>query len=369
MNFEEVPEESAEGAAWMATFADLMSLLLTFFVLLLSFANMDVVRFRVVLGSVRDAFGVQFEHPGEMEAVSTNIMQIASDESSKNIQIIEDIATLEKVKEAIKEAGLEGLMEAELSERGIVIRIKGQILFESGAAELRPDAPDALAPVVKLTATMQHQLAIEGHTDDRPIKTKRFPSNWELSTARAVATMRYLLDHGLDANRVNVSGYASMRPIGDNKTAEGRAANRRVEFVFLRSPDKEPITASEIEAAKREMQRMRDAKTLTEDPLLMPDVVSGAGAGADAMVASPAETSPEAEGLTPPDTAKSDVPVETEPTDETAPVVPTEAAPADEAVEPVPVTPVTPVSGAVPGAVVGAPVPGAPVPGASGKTP
>ncbi len=259
--------ESGSDAAWMATFADLMSLLLTFFVLLLSFANMDVVRFKVVLGSVREAFGVQFQHPGDIEAVSTSIVELSKQESSDNLQVVEEIMMLQKVQKFIQENKMENLMEASLSERGVVIRIKGHILFKSGASDLRKEAPMALAPVVKLTKAMPHQLSVEGHTDDRPIRSRKYPSNWELSTARAVSTMRYLIDKGLDPKRVNVSGYADMRPIVSNETREGRARNRRVEFIFLRAPGKEPITKKQIEAARVELERMRNDKTLMDDPM------------------------------------------------------------------------------------------------------
>ncbi len=259
--------DGGSDAAWMATFADLMSLLLTFFVLLLSFANMDVVRFRVVLGSVRDAFGVQFEHPGDMEAVSTSIIALSKQESSPSLKIMEEIMMLQKVKKFIKESEMENLMEASLTERGVVIRIKGHILFRSGDALLRKGGGDALEPVLKLTRAMPHQLSIEGHTDNKPIKSRKFPSNWELSTARSVSVMRFLVDNGLDPKRVNVAGYADMRPLESNSTRAGRAKNRRVEFIFLRSPEKEPITKEEIEAAKVELERMAKDHTLMDDPL------------------------------------------------------------------------------------------------------
>lgn len=269
---EECECEGGSDAAWMATFADLMSLLLTFFVLLLSFANMDVVRFKVVLGSVRDAFGVQFEHPGEMEAVSTSIVELSKQESSPTIKVIEEIMMLERVKKFIKEADMEDMMSAELDERGVVIRIKGHILFRSGEADLREkEGPKALGPVVKLAKVMDHQLSIQGHTDDRPINTSKYPSNWELSTARAVATMRFLMSEELKPERMNVAGYADMRPLAPNTTAKGRATNRRVEFVFLRNGDRQSITKEEIEAAKRELDRMREAKTLMDDPQLYDD--------------------------------------------------------------------------------------------------
>ncbi|MCP4448189.1 MAG: OmpA family protein [Myxococcales bacterium] len=268
---EECECEGGSDAAWMATFADLMSLLLTFFVLLLSFANMDVVRFKVVLGSVRDAFGVQFEHPGDMEAISTSIVAMSKEESSPTIKVIEEVMMLEKVKKIIKDEGMEDMMSAELDERGVVIRIKGHILFRSGEAELRDEGLKALGPVIKLAKAMDHQLSIQGHTDDRPISTSKFPSNWELSTARAVATMRYLSSNALQPARMNVAGYANMRPLAKNTTAAGRAKNRRVEFVFLRNGDRKTITKEEIEAAKREIARMREDNSLLDDPQFYDD--------------------------------------------------------------------------------------------------
>jgi len=259
---EECECEGGSDAAWMATFADLMSLLLTFFVLLLSFANMDVVRFKMALGSVRDALGVQFKHPGDVEAVSSHIIEVSKQESSPNILVIEEIMMLEKVKKFIKEAKLEAMMEAELDERGVVIRIKGHILFRSGEATLRKHAPQMLTPVIRLAKAMNNQLSIQGHTDDRPIRTSRFPSNWELSTARAVATMRFLLREGLSAKRMNVAGYAHMRPVAPNNSSEGRASNRRVEFVFLRKGSHKTITREDIAVAKRAIERMQKDQTL-----------------------------------------------------------------------------------------------------------
>ena len=289
--------EGGSDAAWMATFADLMSLLLTFFVLLLSFANMDVVRFKVVSGSVREAFGVQFQHPGQIEAVSTSIVELSKQESSPTIKVIEEVMMLEKVQKFIKDADMEDMMEAELDERGVVIRIKGHVLFKSGSADLRKEAPEILEPIVKLAKAMDHQLSIQGHTDDRPIRTSRFPSNWELSTARAVATMRHLVSQDLDPARMNVAGYADMRPVTENTSAEGRAKNRRVEFVFLRSGDRKSITKEEIEAAKREIARMRADKSLLDGPAVGDGglrVLLDGGSVSDAVVTSDAGPSDDA---------------------------------------------------------------------------
>ena len=222
-------------AAWMATFADLATLLLTFFVLMLSFANMDVIKFRMALGSVKDALGVEVEHPGDVSALATSPIEMSKRESTDKLELMEEIQLLNQVRDMIKQEGLDGEIEAELSERGVVVRVKGQVLFPLGKATLHKKASATLDTIIKLAKKMPYPMVVEGHTDSRPIRTAGFPSNWELSSARAIAAMRYIVAKGgLDPKRISVAGYAHMRPIASNKTAGGRTKNRRVEFVFLR---------------------------------------------------------------------------------------------------------------------------------------
>lgn len=235
-------EEDDEGgggeAAWMATFADLSTLLLTFFVLLLSFANVDVVQFRMALGSVKDALGVQFEHPGDISGMTTSPLELSKRESTAAIVLLDEVQLLERIKKAIKKKGLEGKVKADLGDRGVFVRIKGQLLFDVGDAKLRARGDSPLASVAELATAIPFPISIEGHTDDRPIRTSKYPSNWELSTARATAAMRYLVDAGVDPARLGVAGYAHMRPLVANDTRANRARNRRVEFVFVSPVDK-----------------------------------------------------------------------------------------------------------------------------------
>lgn len=236
---DEFDDDSGGGggeAAWMATFADMMTLLLTFFVLLISFASMDVVKFRMMLGSVKDAMGVQYPHPGQIPAVSTSPVQLSETEGSSRLDILqENLAILNAIRQSIRDATLDGQVEAELSERGVIVRVKGHVLFDLGDATLRPDGTAILDSIGQLSETFQTQLMVEGHTDGLPISTSQFPSNWELSTARAISAMRYFVERQLvPTDRVGVAGYADQRPIAPNDTPEGRARNRRIEFVFVR---------------------------------------------------------------------------------------------------------------------------------------
>ncbi|RMH40734.1 MAG: flagellar motor protein MotB [Deltaproteobacteria bacterium] len=232
-DFDEGGDEGG-GSEWMATFADMMTLLLTFFVLLLSFASMDITNFRMALGSVKDALGVEVEHPGDVTAIATSVVELSKRESTSNLQVFEEMM-VSRIREMVREKGLEGTIEAVPDARGVIVRITGEILFETGEAELRPESKPTLDAVAEICRMLEYPISVEGHTDDRPIHTSRYASNWELSTARATAAMRYLVETGgIDIARMSVAGYAHMRPIASNETPEGRARNRRVEFVFIR---------------------------------------------------------------------------------------------------------------------------------------
>ncbi|MEM7409187.1 MAG: flagellar motor protein MotB [Myxococcota bacterium] len=233
--------EEPTAPAWMATFGDLMSLLLTFFVLLMSFASMDVRRFAAVVGSMRDAFGVQKSHPGQMEAVSNSLVQISDTESTPYLKILDfptrmaerDQSLIDRLKLTLNDQELERLLQIESTPEGVVVRVPGQMLFDPGSAELRPSAVVFLHEIGKLIETTPGSVSIDGHSDPTPTGQSRYGSNWELSTARAVAAVVHLTEvEGIDPDRLRATGYGSSRPLPN---AEDPADHRRVEFVFLRS--------------------------------------------------------------------------------------------------------------------------------------
>lgn len=227
-------EEVEEGApAWMATFSDMATLLLTFFVLLLSFANMDAQQFREMLGSVRDAFGVQRESAGDFQARASSPISLTEGGSPARPSVLAEETGLARVRHRIRELGLEREVEAQLEVRGVVLRLRDGLLFESGSDAMLSEGRAVLERMSVLVRESPHDVAVEGHTDDRRIHTSRFPSNWELSAARATAVLRQLVSTGMPAARMQIAGYADTRPVADNATDEGRAANRRVEIVFL----------------------------------------------------------------------------------------------------------------------------------------
>lgn len=242
--------ECNEGApAWMATFSDLATLLLTFFVLLLSFAEMDITEFKVMLGSIKDAFGVQTVNPGPFHASSTSPIELMDRPTSLAMPLNDMEATLMRpIRRYIDEHGLQDSVEVLASPRGIIVRLRDKVLFESGSDRVKLEGEEILDHIAALAGAFPQGLAIEGHTDDRPIHTGRFPSNWELSTARATAVLRHM-QRGtpLPVRALQVVGFADTMPLGPNDSHENRARNRRVEFVFER-----PLTEEANDAALRE---------------------------------------------------------------------------------------------------------------------
>ena len=227
-------EECEEGApAWMATFADLATLLMTFFVLLLSFSNMDVVKFRSMLGSVKDAFGTVTENPGDFEERSSTPVSIQL--SEKESSMIDMLEMGDKVKQAIEDHDLGDEAEVSTDENGVTLKITGKLMFDAGSAQIKEDFKPFLDSISKIINENNYPVAIEGHTDNIPISSTYYPSNWELSSARATAVLRYLVEKkGIPAKRLMAVGYADTRPLVPNDTPENRAKNRRVEFHFMK---------------------------------------------------------------------------------------------------------------------------------------
>lgn len=273
----------------MGTFADLMSLLMCFFVLLLSFSEMDAQKFKRLAGSMAQAFGVQQKlkvddppkgtsiiarefSPAIPEPTPINeIFQSTDDFTEMNLEvdcqmeydiqqgdIDQDAGVKTRIKENIEnlieqaEAKaqqdatdlarslqnqiMKGEVEVETRGREIIIRIREKGAFRSGSAELAEDYYDVLEEVREVLQGTQGSISVEGHTDNLPIRTARFRSNFELSSSRAVSVaMELMRDDILDRQRFEVKGFADTRPLTTNDTETGRARNRRVEIVVRQS--------------------------------------------------------------------------------------------------------------------------------------
>lgn len=278
---EEVEEEHdcdcpPEGLpAYMGTFADLMSLLMCFFVLLLSFAEMDALKYKMVVKSLDDAFGVQREvaaneipkgtsiiaqefSPGEPRPTPLKqVRQDTIDETRDALKVkmdAEDVAKeqakaiaeeAEKFKEALEGEIEEGLIDVETQLNRIVIRIREKGSFPSGDARLNRNFIPIIDKIQTVLVKTDGQIAVAGHTDDIPINTPRYRSNWELSTSRATSVVHELLRSGeMPPERFVLEGYADTQPLTTNDTAGNRARNRRVEIIILKSTAKDDVTKS-----------------------------------------------------------------------------------------------------------------------------
>jgi|GEM_PF-839838 len=262
---EEGGYEEPTAPAWMATFGDLMSLLLTFFILLLSFSSMDQKKLSDVAGSVRDAFGIQFIHPGSIEALSNNLISLSDHEESPYLRVIDMPSRypekrqrlLRRLKMSAAGQQLERLVEVEESPRGVIVRVPGAMLFDSGGTDLRPESLVYLREIALLIRKIPGDVSIEGHTDASGGGSSL--RNWRISSARAVSALEYLVKVGhIDPRRLRASAFADTRPVAPNDTAEHRRENRRVEFVFLKAVEEE---APPKDSASRDSQDARAAGT------------------------------------------------------------------------------------------------------------
>lgn len=236
IDMEEEEEEGGGAPEWMATFSDLATLLLTFFILLLSFASMDVTKFRDMMGSMRDAFGVQTLERGEYEAMSTKPVELNTKPTGPIVPITtNEAAAIRLIHRTIRLQGMEKSIDVQVKSDEVVVRIRDQVLFDVGSDRLREEAFPLLDKVIEVAGLLPDAIRIEGHTDSRPIRTSRFPSNWELSASRATAVLRYFVGHHrIPPERLSVAGYADTRPLAPNDSDANRARNRRVEFAFKR---------------------------------------------------------------------------------------------------------------------------------------
>jgi len=270
---------------WLATFGDLMSLLMCFFVLLLSFSEMDVLKFKQLAGSMREAFGVQNQikvedipkgtsiiaqefSPGRPEPTPLNEvrqMTVNNDMNTLDIRSKEgesdspdkeagEAEELQKQQEqeakeeavefaaALAEEIGDGSVEVETDGKKIIIRIKEKGSFDSGSAELKFESIPVLAKIRDVLLNVKGHVAIEGHSDNIPYAGRRFESNWDLSVARALAVAHELFgDPRIDQSRFKVLGLADTKPLVPNDTRANRVKNRRVEIIVQKGKDKEQL--------------------------------------------------------------------------------------------------------------------------------
>lgn len=218
--------DGAGAMRWLLTYADLITLLMVFFVIMYAMSNVNQQKLAALAGSLSIAFnqggGSVVPMPGTGTGLggTGNALEQAGEEIAADVQ-------------GLAETGQIRVFE---NERGIIVSLQGTVLFDTGSAEIRPEAKRVLGTVAKTLKGLRNYIQVEGYTDDVPINSAMFPTNWELSTRRASNVVRYFVEEqGLPPERFGALGYGEFRPLYDNSTEAGRAKNRRVDIIILRT--------------------------------------------------------------------------------------------------------------------------------------
>jgi chemotaxis protein MotB len=276
------PEGHANHERWMVSYADFVTLLFAVFVTLFAMSQTDKRKVEEVIASLRESFGYAKSSPMSKVNVldSTELSQIPAitppaakgpmnpqmpfSKGGRN-RFKGEEKDFKKVRASLEayllKNGMQDKVSLEITRRGLVVSLKEAGFFDSGSAEIKVGSYPLLAKVAESLSDYSNQIRVEGHTDNVPISTRSFPSNWELSTSRATNIVRHLVSYyKFEPENLSAAGYAEFRAVADNGTADGRAKNRRVDIVVLTG-----------DGAKSEPQDYRQA--------VLPAVTGGQAAG------------------------------------------------------------------------------------------
>lgn len=225
---------------WLVSYADFVTLLLAFFVTMYAITRLDSEKLFLAQQSINRALSAPVfvgGFPIDSGLDKTSASGLSGDLVGATLVHAPPSSQIEEVTKTVRGALKEQLEKEDVrllhNERGLVLRLPEFLLFDSGQAQLRPEAMPLLNKLAGILKLIPNQVFIEGHTDNRPIHTPQFPSNWELSTARAAALVRYLVEeHHLEPARLGAAGYGEYRPVENNGDEKGRQANRRVELII-----------------------------------------------------------------------------------------------------------------------------------------
>lgn len=240
------PEEPKKGSpAWMATFSDLMTQILVFFVFMYSMSTVDLKKANMALASFRGAFGGSGEN-NQSVMVSTPLLTAYPETAPEAKQGREGDAagrkelekTLEEIMFLVKANDLEEYIDGRFNEMGnIEIQLKDSMLFKIGQAEVDRDSYPILKKIGEVLKEIDNHIIVEGHTDSIPVTGKNYNSNWELSSSRALSVAKYFINsNGLPPAKLSIAGFGEYKPLVPNTTPENRAKNRRVTIVIVKKP-------------------------------------------------------------------------------------------------------------------------------------
>lgn len=265
------PEEHENLERWMVSYADFVTLLFAFFVVMYAISVINEGKFKVAAESIMSSFKDSLINSPLPEAASKNMViekvavkpevrptltdtpALTEQEKRDARELLRRQAASKKIAsdllKAMEPLKKQGQVQVNETDRGIAVDISASSLFDLGSATLRPESIPAMQEVAKVLSQNTRQIEIEGHTDNLAINSLFFPSNWELSAARAASVIRLFGDNGVTPTRMVLVGYADIHPIASNDTEEGRARNRRVTIMILKE-DRDLVTASNRSAAR-----------------------------------------------------------------------------------------------------------------------
>ncbi|MBC7963513.1 MAG: OmpA family protein [Steroidobacteraceae bacterium] len=254
MALKKEPEKHVNHERWLVSYADFITLLFAVFVVLYAMGQSDKKKVEEVMQSLKESFGmVNAGAPTpkvnvipskaltvipslkpEMSIAPTGRQRSGLAKSRAEEKDFRQIKA--SVEAYLVKQGAQHKVSLEITRRGLVVSLKEAGFFDSGQAAIKPEAYELINTISEVMTQYNNPLRVEGHTDNLPIRSAQFPSNWELSTARATNGLKYLLKNfDVDPDKISATGYAEFRPIADNATPEGRAKNRRVDLVMLSS--------------------------------------------------------------------------------------------------------------------------------------
>lgn len=262
-------QASSNSGSWLTTYSDLMTLLLAFFVLLFSMSSIEENKYEMMMNSLQNALigsngATIFENPS---AKDDALISESPDEEATVVtpELIEEVMssggttgeepTTDELQEIVagflKDQGLDADVSVEIVEEGILLDVKQNVLFDLGKADIKSESLETLSRLGTLFDEFDQEVRVVGHTDNLPISTTQYPSNWELASNRACAIVRYYIRQGFESTRFMCTSYGDTMPIASNDTAEGRAKNRRVNFLIVANP-RDIQMLSEVELLPKE---------------------------------------------------------------------------------------------------------------------
>lgn len=242
------PEEPENHDRWLVSYADFITLLFAFFVVMYAISSVNESKYRVLSESLGEAFGnvppvssvpAYSETPASPPTPLPPRKRRENDALKREREQMTSIAR--NILEALQPLVQEGKVRVTQQSRGIIVEINASVLFAPGEARLAEESSQALKAVAAVLKNDHHAIQVEGHTDDVPISTPAFPSNWELSAVRASSVVRLFIESGISEKRLSAVGYGQTQPVGDNTVPDGRLRNRRVQVMILANLPETPI--------------------------------------------------------------------------------------------------------------------------------